>query len=324
MVSAAPGHVVAMVTAHNASAAAHDRRPCTRRHIVRSFGAPAGRITSPNPPLPNLIGWQSGLQERVWKALLPSAFRLLRRHQCVVALFGAHASRPGAQPLPVLGKCWPFFDGAEHHAETELRADIEIGGAETIANQVIAARDCGFERIQDGFDAAVTDHALALRRHHKAKCLVAHRRLYRPRREEQPAIIRPAQPVAGRRRELRLRKGIGQVGADRRRLGDDDVAIAQRRHLAHRIDGEIGRRLSWWSRNRVLRRDKARRFPPASSVRRARATSGWYKARDRRPWLDPPMRLQWTGGGSYTAIKAPDPCRNTLSDSAPCAPAGAL
>ena len=125
-----------------------------------------------------------------------------------------------------------------------MGADIKVGGGEAVADEVVAARHGAFEGVHDGLVAAVAGHGLAapLRRQ-EAEGLVGDGGLERPGGEEQPAVIGAAQAAAGLGREAGLREGIGQVGADRRRLRDDDVAVADGRHLAHRVDGEIGRRL---------------------------------------------------------------------------------
>jgi hypothetical protein len=58
-------------------------------------------------------------------------------------------------------------------------------------------------------------------------------------REEQPVQVFGSQGIAQRRREFRLRIALGDIGADRGRFRERRFAVAQRRHLAHRIDSEI-------------------------------------------------------------------------------------
>jgi hypothetical protein len=51
-----------------------------------------------------------------------------------------------------------------------------------------------------------------------------------------------AQGIAGRRRQPGFGIALGNVGADRGGFGQRRLAVLQRRHLAHRIDGEVFRR----------------------------------------------------------------------------------
>src|SRR5215471_5123303 len=60
----------------------------------------------------------------------------------VIELCRARVGRPGADPLPIALESGAPLQHAEHHAETNLRTDIEIGGAEPITHQVIGSRDC--------------------------------------------------------------------------------------------------------------------------------------------------------------------------------------
>jgi len=99
------------------------------------------------------------------------------------------------------------------------------------------------ERVDDVFEASVTRHPFALRRHDKAHRPVRPRRLKRAGAEEEPAIIGAAQAIARRRRQASLGKRIGEISADRGRFGHHGVAMADRRYLPHRVDREIGGRL---------------------------------------------------------------------------------
>ncbi len=60
-------------------------------------------------------------------------------------------------------------------------------------------------------------------------------------REKQPVQVAPAQRIAERRREAGLRHALCHIGADRGGFGEPGPAIAQRRHLHHRVDGAEGR-----------------------------------------------------------------------------------
>ncbi len=124
-----------------------------------------------------------------------------------------------------------------------MRSDIDIGRRETLADNVIAARKGAFKRVDDGFVGAIADHRLALRRDDNPHHFVGRRGFDRSGGEKQPAIIGTSLPVAGRRRQTGIGKRIGQIGADCGGLGDDRIAVTQRRHLAHRIYREIGGRL---------------------------------------------------------------------------------
>ena len=64
--------------------------------------------------------------------------RLRLCYQRVVELSGARIGRAGADALPILLEGRPFFDGLEHQAKADLRADIDIGGGELVADQIIA------------------------------------------------------------------------------------------------------------------------------------------------------------------------------------------
>ena len=100
-----------------------------------------------------------------------------------------------------------------HRARDDIHGGVEVAIAERLAR--------GFFRPLEG---AVHD-----------------RRLEHARIEEQPFEIGSAARIADRDIEPRLREGVGEIAADRRHLGDGHVAVAQRRHLAHRIDLEIVR-----------------------------------------------------------------------------------
>src|SRR5262249_27977989 len=61
------------------------------------------------------------------------------------------------------------------------------------------------------------------------------------RPEEEPLEIDAPARGPDRHVELGAWKFVGKIGADRRRLGDNGVAVLERRHLAHRVDREIVR-----------------------------------------------------------------------------------
>src|SRR5580700_5635429 len=113
-----------------------------------------------------------------------SAGGLLLCRLRIVKLLGAQASRTVAEPLPILLEGRTLFDHSEHHAEADLRADIEIGGSETVAGQIMSARHGVFQRFQGQREISVAHHPLTLRRHDDAESLVARRGLDRAGGEE--------------------------------------------------------------------------------------------------------------------------------------------
>ena len=145
-----------------------------------------------------------------------------------------------------------------------------------------------FERGERPLLAAVADHPGPLRRHDDVERLVGVGRFDRTRGEEQPAIVGPAQARARRRREAGLGKDVGEIGADRRRFGDDRLAVSQRRHLAHRVDRQILGRLHRSGDIREFRLCKVGRLPPASIARCGRATSDGCREPVRPPLVDLP------------------------------------
>jgi hypothetical protein len=79
--------------------------------------------------------------------------------------------------------------------------------------------------------------------HLEAEGLVRRGCFERPGGEEQPAIVWPPKAVTRWRRQSGIGEGIGQIATDGGALGHHRLAVAKRRHLAHRIDGEVVRRL---------------------------------------------------------------------------------
>ena len=122
----------------------------------------------------------------------------------------------------------------------DVRAHVDIGGRERLARDITAAEGV-FQRIHRQAEIAVAHHCFLVLRRGEAEIAVGDRGFERPGREEQPAVIRAALP--GRRGQPGLREGIGEIGADRWRLGDDGRAVADRRYLPHRVDREVLRRL---------------------------------------------------------------------------------
>src|ERR1700730_5628879 len=150
--------------------------PMCRRQATRSECYAAGPkqstvFANSNSQLPAIIPDQRDIRRPIAR----SAGGLLLCHLRFVKLLGAQASRTVAEPLPILLESRTLFDHSKHHAEAELRADIEIGGGETVAGEIISPRHGVFERIEDQRDISVAHHPLALRRHDDAERLVARR-----------------------------------------------------------------------------------------------------------------------------------------------------
>src|SRR5579862_3420865 len=115
----------------------------------------------------------------------------------------------------------------EHHAPAQKRADDYVRGGELLAEN---PGPCA-HRIRQHVERRVV-FAIAER---GARCLLLARKhaihhggLGTARREEQPLQVMSAPRIAERYVEARPREGVGQIRADRRHLGDDDVAVPER------------------------------------------------------------------------------------------------
>ena len=122
------------------------------------------------------------------------------------------------------------------HREIQSRPDRDIGGGEIFAQDPRPFRQRGVEHIEYPLRVAPAGRH---RVHFHLGRELHHRRLDAARRKKQPVEISCAQRIAERRRQLRLRMAFGDIGANRRGLRQRDVAVLERRHLAHRIDREI-------------------------------------------------------------------------------------
>ena len=123
----------------------------------------------------------------------------------------------------------------EQHAPAQSRSDDHVGGGELLAQEIGPLGHGLRHDVHYRIEIPVAQHATA--------CLLLARsgaiddgRLDAARAEEQPFEINAAARIADRHVELGARKFVGEVGADGRRLGDDDVAVLKCRNLAHRID----------------------------------------------------------------------------------------
>ena len=157
---------------------------------------------------------------------------------------GALRGRPGGKTRDVIVEHLLALEAgrAEHHRPADLRAEIDVGGAERLAEQIGTIGERLLERRHNIVVAAPADGGLPLDLrplHH----LVDQRRLEAAGAEEQPAIIGAAQGILGLGGEAGLGKIVGDVGDDRRGLGHHDAAMHDGRQLAHRIDRQERRRL---------------------------------------------------------------------------------
>ncbi len=146
--------------------------------------------------------------------------------------------RPFLAALRILDELRPLRQALEHHAPAQQRADHHVGRRELRAQDPRPRPHRIRQHVERGVVVAIAERLarrVVLAREHA----VHHRRLGAARREEQPFQIRPAPRIAHRQVELGRRERVGEIGADRRHLGDDGVAMPQRRHLPHRIDREI-------------------------------------------------------------------------------------
>src|SRR4029079_9902176 len=87
---------------------------------------------------------------------------LALRHGGVVELPGPDRRRPGGEALRVGPEGRAVLDAAEAQAEVQVSADVDVGGGEAVAGDVLAARHRGLEGVHHPAEVAVTDHAPAL------------------------------------------------------------------------------------------------------------------------------------------------------------------
>src|SRR6185436_20723539 len=85
----------------------------------------------------------------------------LLRHQGIVDLLGADRRRPLGQAFPIALEDRALFDRSELHAPTDVGADIDIGGAEILAEDKIAVRQSMFERVHHMSIVAIARPSLA-------------------------------------------------------------------------------------------------------------------------------------------------------------------
>src|SRR5262245_1988451 len=163
------------------------------------------------------------------------------RHQLLVLRICPLDRGALVDPADIGDEFRPFRQELEHQAPAQRRADHDIGGGELLAHEIAPRRHALGGHVHRGLEIAVAQSSpprLLLAR----IGAIGHGRLDAARAEEQPLEIDAAARIANRHTQARLGKGIGEIGADRSVFGDHHIAMAQRRDLAHRVDGEmIGR-----------------------------------------------------------------------------------
>ena len=153
-------------------------------------------------------------------------------------LVGALQRRPLRQPPDIGGEFRPLRNDLEHHAPAQRRSHHHVGGGELLAHEIRALLHRFRHHVHDGVVVAVAERALP-RAFLARKCAVKHCGFEATWPEEQPFEIDAAARIADRNVQACLGELVRQIGADRRRLGDGDVAVLERRNLTHRIDREI-------------------------------------------------------------------------------------
>src|SRR5205085_326827 len=139
------------------------------------------------------------------------------------------------QPLDIGGEDRPGFDLLEQHQEAKQPAKDHVRHREVLAKQEGPFGKRAFGRGHHRRMVAPAGRDLL---HLPARALRHHGGLDDTRREERPAQVGAASGIVQGGREPARRVAVGQVQRDRRGLGHDDVAVDQRRQLAHRIDRE--------------------------------------------------------------------------------------
>ena len=125
-------------------------------------------------------------------------------------------------------------------------ADDEIGQRHVIAEEEPASGQAIVQQIGQGPKTFFGTSKLGLVGHSHPEHRLAHILVGEDVDHRRPGSCFPEQPARDVgadfgicREERRFAGAIGQVLADRVRLPQHQVAVAQCRHLAHRIDGEI-------------------------------------------------------------------------------------
>src|SRR6056297_150585 len=156
---------------------------------------------------------------------------------CVVQGLGPAERFAIGGALDVILEGLALLDGTELEAEAQLRAQVDVGGAEVVAGDELVLPDGLFQRVEYPAHVAVADEALLLGLEFHAKRLVDDCALQRAGGKEQPAVVVGAS--IGRRRQAGIGERVCEVRADGGAFGDDVGAVNDCRHLGHRIDVPI-------------------------------------------------------------------------------------
>jgi hypothetical protein len=147
---------------------------------------------------------------------------------------------PVGEACDIVGEFLALGDQFEHRRPTQVRADHDVGRGKFVAHQERSGRHGARDHVHGGVEIAIAE-CLAPRLPGARKGAVHDGAFEHARTEEQPFEIGATSRIADRNIEGGLGEGIGEIAADRRDLGNDRLAMPERRHLAHRIDREIGR-----------------------------------------------------------------------------------
>ncbi len=117
-------------------------------------------------------------------------------------------------------------------------ADHHVGGGEAFSEPI--GRSLAGSLAQDGDDGVIVGPAgRRPRRRRPVHRLVEHRRLDAARHKEEPLEVGAAQLVRHCWCQTGLRVGVGEIAACGGDFADDRVAVNERRHLAHGVEGQI-------------------------------------------------------------------------------------
>src|SRR6185437_14701557 len=155
----------------------------------------------------------------------------------IVDLARALVGLARGQPVAVAKKAVALGEHSELHREHDLRTDIDVGGGEAVAADVIAKAQELVDNGDRALIAAVAEHPLLILGRIPAHDVVGPGLLPRPGGVEEPAVIVGLLVLAWP--ESGLREDVGEIGADRRAFGDDMALMPDRRHFPERVDGEI-------------------------------------------------------------------------------------
>ena len=96
--------------------------------------------------------------------------------------------------------------------------------------------------VEGGVEVTIADGKAAFRIIVRELEPAVHGGVFQMQRKAHPAVELAPFHMARGRDQVLLRELLGQPGADAQRLGQHGVVHLQRRHLAHRVHGEVGGR----------------------------------------------------------------------------------